>query len=90
MNWQSIGLSDNTNAFGGLLKHKKDYMGTTQLTKLQRLLTRKQGATSFQIMMEVGTVSPHARLAELKQRGWTITKRKIEGKNYHTYHGRMM
>ena len=60
----------------------------TQLDKLTTMLTRSRGATSFEIIMGVGTVSPHKRLSELKERGWTITKRKVDGKNYHRYFGK--
>jgi hypothetical protein len=37
--------------------------------------------------MEARTVCPHKRMSELKDRGWTITKTKVFGKNYHRYFG---
>jgi len=87
MNWERLGLSENSNAFGGMIKLKEDQM-KTQLDKLAVLLTRSRGITSYEIIMELGTVSPHKRLSELKERGWTITKRKVNGKNYHRYFGK--
>lgn len=59
----------------------------TQLEKLERLLTRKRGATAMDIAALVGTVSPHSRLAEMKARGWRIVRRAIPGKSYGSYHG---
>jgi hypothetical protein len=87
MSWSKMGLSEHSNAFGGEIKHKEPEM-KTQLDKLTTMLTRSRGATSFEIIMGVGTVSPHKRLSELKERGWTITKRKVDGKNYHRYFGK--
>jgi len=59
----------------------------TQSQRLAQLLTRKRGVTSMEIISEVGTVSPHRRLADLKEQGWTITKTEVAGKNYHRYFG---
>lgn len=59
----------------------------TQYQTLARLLLRKRGATSMEIVNVCGTVSPHRRLADMKQRGWTITKRRVTGKKYHAYFG---
>jgi len=59
----------------------------TQCERLGKLLQRKRGATSMEIIDAVGTVSPHRRLFELKQRGWTIYKRPVLGTNYHRYFG---
>lgn len=89
MSWSKMGLSEHSNAFGGAIKHKEPEM-KTQLDKLTTMLTRSRGATSFEIIMEVGTVSPHKRLSELKERGWKITKRKVVGKNYHRYFGKKL
>ena len=59
----------------------------TQYQALARLLLRKRGTTSMEIVNVCGTVSPHRRLADMKQRGWTITKRRVTGKKYHAYFG---
>lgn len=49
----------------------------TQLTKLKRLLTKKTGCTSVDICRELPSVTPHRRLADLKQQGWTIKHKKV-------------
>jgi hypothetical protein len=59
-----------------------------QLEILERLLTRKRGATAMEIATQVGTVSPHKRLSELKARGWRIWREAIPGRNYGRYFGR--
>lgn len=59
-----------------------------QLDRLEKLLTRKRGATAMEICEAVGTVSPHRRLTELKRRGWNITRLPVEGRNYGRYYGR--
>ena len=57
----------------------------TQYDQLAKLLTRKRGATSLEIIQGAGTVSPHSRLAEMKARGWTITRKALAGKAYGAY-----
>jgi hypothetical protein len=59
----------------------------TQYDKLARLLTRKRGATAMEIVEAVGTVSPHRRLYEMRQKGWGIVRRHLDGKSYGAYHG---
>ena len=61
----------------------------TQPEKLAKLLTRKSGVTSLEIILSIGTVCPHRRMSDLKERGWIITSRKVAGKNYSRYFGRM-
>lgn len=51
----------------------------TQHQKLERLLMRKRGCTSVDICAVLPSVSPHRRLSDLKERGWSILK-KQEGK----------
>lgn len=58
-----------------------------KLEILKRLLTRKRGVTSAEIIKEMGTVCPHRRLTDLKEQGWTILSKEIPGKNYLRYHG---
>jgi hypothetical protein len=59
----------------------------TQYERLSRLLTRKSGATAMDIVEAVGTVCPHKRLSELKERGWHITREQVPGKSYGVYRG---
>ena len=86
MNWHEIGLSRDKNVFGGKIKVKAP-MEKTQIECVAELISRPKGTTSFQIIIGAGTVSPHARLAELKAQGWNIFKVKVEGKKHHTYFG---
>jgi hypothetical protein len=62
-------------------------MKATQYERLERLLTRKKGATAMDIATEVGSTSPHKRLSELKERGWTIWREAVNGKSYGVYRG---
>ena len=57
----------------------------TQLEKLKKLLKRKKGATSLEIIQAVGTVSPSKRVSELRALGLTILKVQVAGKNYFRY-----
>lgn len=57
----------------------------TQHQKLARLLTRKRGCTSVDICDALPSVSPHRRISDLKEQGWTILKRK--GARLITYFG---
>lgn len=59
----------------------------TQHQILAKLLSRKSGATALEIIQRVGTVCQHKRMSDLKAMGWTITKRRVTGKNYHAYFG---
>jgi hypothetical protein len=60
---------------------------TPKIKKLTQLLQRKTGCTSMEIIDAIGTVSPHSRLSDLKKKGWTITKKLVQGKTYHKYFG---
>lgn len=59
----------------------------TQNQILSKLLSRKCGTTAMEMIQRVGTVCPHKRMSDLKARGWTITKKQVQGKNYHRYFG---
>jgi hypothetical protein len=59
----------------------------TQCARLERLLRRKSGVTSLEIIQHCGTVAPHRRLADLKERGWKITRKQVVGKSYGRYFG---
>jgi hypothetical protein len=60
----------------------------TQYKKLAQLLRRQRGATAMEIVREVGTVCPHKRMSELKDRGWVIWRVEVQGKNYGRYFGK--
>lgn len=60
----------------------------TKMTILKRLLSRKNGTTSFEICTLMGTVCPHRRLTDLRLQGWEITKKPVPGKNYNRYFGK--
>lgn len=60
-------------------------MKRTQHDRLAALL--KRGTTSMEMIRVAGTVSPHSRLAEMKARGWVITRRQVAGKTYGRYFG---
>ena len=57
----------------------------TQLEKLKKLLRRKKGATSLEIIQIVGTVCPSKRVSELRQQGLNVIKIQVENKNYFRY-----
>jgi hypothetical protein len=59
----------------------------TQCSILEKLLRRKSGVTSLEIIQKCGTVAPHRRLADLKERGWRITKEQVPGRSYNRYFG---
>ena len=59
----------------------------TQHQRLGKLLQRKRGVTALEIIQLVGTVSPHRRLSDLKEMGWTILRQPIEGQKYGRYFG---
>lgn len=62
-------------------------MKASQYDRLAKLLTRKKGATAMEVIEAVGTVCPHKRLSEMKERGWDITRKQAEGKSHGTYYG---
>lgn len=62
-------------------------MKQSQYERLEKLLTRKKGATAMDMVEAVGTVCPHKRLSEMKERGWKIRREQVEGKSYGRYYG---
>jgi hypothetical protein len=62
-------------------------MKASQYDRLAKLLTRKKGATAFDIATTVGSTCPHKRLSELKERGWKITREQVPGRSYGVYRG---
>lgn len=59
-----------------------------QIRKVEKMLQRPQGCTMMELIKECATVSPSRRLSDLRDKGWTITKRKVAGKNYHRFFGK--
>lgn len=59
-----------------------------KINHLKKLLQRKSGVTSFEICFVMGTVCPHRRMTDLKEQGWEITKKPVEGKNFNRYYGK--
>jgi hypothetical protein len=60
----------------------------TQLQLLAKLLTRKRGVTGMEVIRECRTTSPSKRISEMRALGWTITKHKAAGYNYHIFTGK--
>ena len=58
-----------------------------QCKRLEKLLQRKSGATSMEIIAAIKTVSPHSRMTELKNKGWVINRVPVKGKTYGIYRG---
>lgn len=59
----------------------------SQLAILKTLLKRKQGVTSMEMCDLLPTVTPSRRISDLREQGWTITKKQVEGKNYCRFFG---
>lgn len=59
----------------------------SQTDRIGKLLLRKSGATAMEIVQAGGTVSPHRRLTDLRNRGWTIWRKPVAGKTYGRYFG---
>lgn len=60
----------------------------TQHQIIARLISRKKGATPFELQLAAGTCSVYRRLTDLKNLGWIVTRCKIAGKTYGRYFGR--
>lgn len=65
-------------------------MKETQCQTLARLLSRKTGVTSMEIVQMCQTVAPHRRLADMKAKGWLIVRRAVPGQNYGRYFGKQV
>jgi hypothetical protein len=59
----------------------------TQYDAIGRLLSRKKGATTRELIEASGSVCPWKRMQEMRKRGWFIAWVPVEGKNYGKYHG---
>jgi len=57
----------------------------TQTSQLGKMLKRKRGITSHEIIDELGSVSPHSLLAKMKKRGWTILTKDCKGQSGRAY-----
>ena len=60
----------------------------TQMDKLKELLQRKQGVKSYEIVKALPSVSPHRRLSDLKELGWTITFKLCDDNKTKIYFGK--
>jgi hypothetical protein len=60
----------------------------TQIEILKQLLQRKQGVKSWEIAKALPSVSPHRRLSDLKERGWTITFKLCDDNKTKIYFGK--
>ena len=60
----------------------------TQLDRLKAMLSRKSGCTSVEIVKGLPSVTPHRRLADLKEQGWTITYKLLPDNKTKIYYGK--
>jgi hypothetical protein len=60
----------------------------TQAEILKQLLQRKQGVKSYEIVKALPSVSPHRRLSDLKEQGWTITFKLMDDNKTKIYFGK--
>jgi len=60
----------------------------TQLDKLKLLMQRKQGVTSVEIVKHLPSVTPHRRISDLKEAGWTITFKLMDDNKTKIYFGK--
>jgi hypothetical protein len=60
---------------------------TPTLKKLGRLLQRKHGVTSIEIIMQCGSTTPTRRMSDMRELGWVIKKERVPGKSYYRYTG---
>jgi hypothetical protein len=65
-------------------KHKKQ----SQMDKLKTLMQRKQGVTSAEIVKHLPSVTPHRRISDLKEVGWTITYKMMDDNKSKIYFGK--
>jgi len=59
----------------------------TQYESIARVLQRKKGATTRELIEASGSVCPWKRMGEMRSKGWLILKEQIPGKTYHRYRG---
>jgi hypothetical protein len=62
-------------------------MKELQIDKIGQMLQRPGGCTMMEVIKACNTSTPTRRLSDLRDRGWIITKHKVEGKNYHRFYG---
>lgn len=60
----------------------------TQYQKIGRLIVRKKGATTRELIDASGSVCPWKRLQEMAKRGWTIWNEPIPGRTHVRYFGK--
>lgn len=52
----------------------------TQHQRMAKLLTRKKGANSLELAQAAPSLSIHKRISELTAKGWTVVKKRDQGK----------
>jgi radical SAM superfamily enzyme len=60
----------------------------TQYDRIGDLLKRRTGATAYEIALKCGTVCPHKRMNEMRDKGWTITRKPVVGETWGRYYGK--
>jgi hypothetical protein len=60
----------------------------TQRRRLEMLLRRPKGTTSWEIIQICRTTSPHRRLTDLEESGWVITRLPVDGAKHLRYFGK--
>lgn len=59
----------------------------SQRRRLEMLLRRKRGTTSWEVMQVCRTTCPGKRISELRQAGWTIRTEWVGEREYMRYFG---
>ena len=59
-----------------------------QIHKVEKMLQQSIGCTMMELIVMCHTTTPSRRIADLRDAGWTITKKKVQGKNYHRFYGK--
>jgi hypothetical protein len=59
----------------------------TQCETIGKLLQRKRGVTCLEMIEMAFTTTPTRRLSDLREMGWTITKKPVLGQHYFRFFG---
>lgn len=66
---------------------RKEGSEMTQYDRIGKVLQRKRGATTRELIEASGSVCPWKRMQEMRNRGWLIWREKVPGKSYGVYRG---
>ena len=58
------------------------------LDRIGKLLQRKRGVTSIEIIQICKSTTPTRRMSDMRELGWEITKTRVEGKSWYRYTGK--